>query len=141
MPKDSFIREKFTRERSAARKFAQEYFERYPKDRYQTAVESLAQSAVGEYRVHDEAATRADRGGSRVMKCSRCEDCGWVCENHPERSWEGEHACTCGGAGMPCPRCNEPKGTRRRGCRRASRLSSTKRAGAISDREIDISEY
>ncbi|SHH62922.1 hypothetical protein SAMN05443248_5464 [Bradyrhizobium erythrophlei] len=44
------------------------------------------------------------------MKCSRCEDCGWVCENHPERPWEGEHACTCGGAGMPCPRCNEPQG-------------------------------
>jgi hypothetical protein len=40
MPKDPFIREKFTRERSAARKFAQEYFERYPKDRYQTEVES-----------------------------------------------------------------------------------------------------
>ena len=38
--KDPFIREKFTRERSAARKLAQEYFERYPKDRYQTEVES-----------------------------------------------------------------------------------------------------
>ncbi len=30
MPQDPFIREKFTRERSAARKLAQEYFERYP---------------------------------------------------------------------------------------------------------------
>jgi hypothetical protein len=40
MTKDPFIREKFTRERSAARKVAQEYFERYPKDRYQTEVES-----------------------------------------------------------------------------------------------------
>ena len=28
------------------------------------------------------------------MKCSLCEDCGWVCE--------GDHACTCGGAGAPC---------------------------------------
>ena len=37
---DPFIREKFTRERSAARKLAREYFERYPKDRYQTEVES-----------------------------------------------------------------------------------------------------
>jgi len=27
-----------------------------------------------------------------------CEDCGWVCESHPDRPWEGEHACTCGGA-------------------------------------------
>ena len=43
---------------------------------------------------------------SLVMKCSLCEDCGWVCENHPEKPWEGEHACTCGGAGAPCPECN-----------------------------------
>jgi hypothetical protein len=40
------------------------------------------------------------------MKCSPCEDCGWVCENHPVRPWEGQHACRCGGAGMPCPSCN-----------------------------------
>jgi hypothetical protein len=40
MPKDPFIREKFTKERSAARTFAKDYFERYPKDRYQTEVES-----------------------------------------------------------------------------------------------------
>jgi hypothetical protein len=38
IPKDPFIREKFTREQSAARKHAREYFERYPKD--QTEVES-----------------------------------------------------------------------------------------------------
>jgi hypothetical protein len=40
MPRDPFIREKFTREHTAARKLAKEYFERYPKDRYQTEVES-----------------------------------------------------------------------------------------------------
>jgi hypothetical protein len=40
------------------------------------------------------------------MKCDCCEDCGWVCENHPEKPWGGEHACGCGGAGMPCPNCN-----------------------------------
>jgi hypothetical protein len=40
MPKDPFIREKFTRERSAARKLAAEYFQRFSKDRYQTEVES-----------------------------------------------------------------------------------------------------
>jgi hypothetical protein len=39
MPRDPFIREKFTREHVAARKLAREYFERYPKDRYQTEVE------------------------------------------------------------------------------------------------------
>ena len=40
MPRDPFIREKFTRERSAARQLAVEYFRRFPKDRYQTEVES-----------------------------------------------------------------------------------------------------
>jgi hypothetical protein len=40
------------------------------------------------------------------MICSVCEDCGWVCENHLDRPWEGEHARTCGGAGAPCPPCN-----------------------------------
>jgi hypothetical protein len=40
MPDDPFIREKFTKERNAARKHAAEYFERFPKDRYQTEVES-----------------------------------------------------------------------------------------------------
>jgi hypothetical protein len=35
-----FVREKFTRERTAAKKLAAEYFERFPKERYQTEVES-----------------------------------------------------------------------------------------------------
>jgi hypothetical protein len=39
---------------------------------------------------------------------SLCEDCGWVCETHPGRPWEGDHACDCGGAGAPCPWCNLP---------------------------------
>jgi hypothetical protein len=29
-----------------------------------------------------------------------------VCESHPDRPREGEHACRCGGAGMPFPNCN-----------------------------------
>ena len=40
MSRDPFIREKFTKERSAVRTFAKDYFERHPKDRYQTEVES-----------------------------------------------------------------------------------------------------
>ena len=40
MPTDQFIREKSTKERSAARKLAAEYFDRYPKDRYLTEIES-----------------------------------------------------------------------------------------------------
>ena len=37
-----------------------------------------------------------------TMKCQRCEDGGWVCENHPDRAYP----CECDGAGMPCPDCN-----------------------------------
>jgi hypothetical protein len=33
MPRDPYIREKFTRDRTYARKLAAEYFERFPKDR------------------------------------------------------------------------------------------------------------
>ena len=40
MPRDPFIREKFTRERTAARKHAKEYFQRFPKARYRTEIES-----------------------------------------------------------------------------------------------------
>jgi hypothetical protein len=40
MPQDPFIREKFAMERSATTKWAKVYFERHPKDRYQTEVES-----------------------------------------------------------------------------------------------------
>jgi hypothetical protein len=43
------------------------------------------------------------------MTCPRCDDTGWVCENHPDRPWEGERACQCGGAGAPCPDCKKAK--------------------------------
>jgi hypothetical protein len=39
MPADPYIREKFTREQSSARKLATQYFRYYPKDRYDTEVE------------------------------------------------------------------------------------------------------
>lgn len=42
------------------------------------------------------------------MTCKVCKDVGWVCENHPERPWEGPEACKCDGAGAPCPACNIP---------------------------------
>ncbi|PAY05385.1 hypothetical protein CK489_28765 [Bradyrhizobium sp. UFLA03-84] len=41
--------------------------------------------------------------------CILCDDTGWVCENHPDQPWTGNHACRCGGAGAPCPKCNRPK--------------------------------
>jgi hypothetical protein len=40
MPKDPYIREKYTKDRTAARRHAEAYFQRFPKDRYQTEVES-----------------------------------------------------------------------------------------------------
>ena len=40
MPSDPFVREKFARERTAARNLAAEYFQRFPKERYHTEVES-----------------------------------------------------------------------------------------------------
>jgi hypothetical protein len=43
MPRDPYIREKFTRDLSFARQVAREYFQRYPKDRYETEVESWRQ--------------------------------------------------------------------------------------------------
>ena len=39
-PRDPFVRQKFTRERTAAKKLAAEYFQRFRKERYQTEVES-----------------------------------------------------------------------------------------------------
>jgi len=37
------------------------------------------------------------------MNCLKCQDTGWVCENHPEKPFD--FGC-CGGAGMPCE-CNK----------------------------------
>ena len=43
------------------------------------------------------------------MSCKRCDDGGWVCENHPRLPWDGtssrDDACHCGGAGAQCPNC------------------------------------
>jgi hypothetical protein len=44
------------------------------------------------------------------MPCLNCEDEGWVCETHPDQPFSGPHACRCGGAGMPCPKCNPSSG-------------------------------
>jgi hypothetical protein len=38
--REPYVREKFTRTIVAARELAREYFERYPKDRYETKVEA-----------------------------------------------------------------------------------------------------
>ena len=43
-----------------------------------------------------------------TIKCTRCDDAGWVCESHILRPWTGPRACGCGAAGAPCGRCNAP---------------------------------
>jgi hypothetical protein len=40
MPREPYVRDKYTREQSTARQVALEYFKYYPKDRYDTVVES-----------------------------------------------------------------------------------------------------
>jgi hypothetical protein len=40
VPPDPYVREKFTRNLIHARQLAREYFERYPKNRYETVVET-----------------------------------------------------------------------------------------------------
>lgn len=42
-----------------------------------------------------------------MAKCKKCQDEGWVCENHPDKPWDRSMAggCQCG-AGMPCIECN-----------------------------------
>ena len=40
VPPDPYVREKFTRNIIAAREQAREYFKRYPKDRFETVVET-----------------------------------------------------------------------------------------------------
>ncbi|HYD66144.1 hypothetical protein [Azospirillum sp.] len=41
--------------------------------------------------------------------CPGCDGTGWVCEDHQDQPWDGPHACSCGAAGAPCPRCNWPE--------------------------------
>jgi hypothetical protein len=49
-------------------------------------------------------------GNAMSDTCGICDGCGWVCENHPDRPWIGTSsradACDCGGAGVPCSKCN-----------------------------------
>lgn len=47
--------------------------------------------------------------GDVVMIC-QCAGTGWVCENHPDKPWEGlmpdGFETCCGGLGAPCEKCN-----------------------------------
>jgi hypothetical protein len=58
VPKDPFVREKFTRERSAAKKLAAEYFQRFPTGRLPDRGRELAKPAIAKYRIHHETVER-----------------------------------------------------------------------------------
>ena len=54
------------------------------------------------YTIEEFSLTIINDPSAYMSMCPRCNGCGWVCENHPERPWSGKQACKCGGAGMPC---------------------------------------
>jgi hypothetical protein len=47
-------------------------------------------------------------------ECTTCHGARWVCEEHPDKPWDGAsaapEACHCGGAGAPCLACNPSDG-------------------------------
>jgi DNA-directed RNA polymerase alpha subunit len=67
MPRDPFLREKFSRVHTAARTLAIEYFERYPKERYQTEVESWRRQKYDKRKSLSNQATRRDRAEGEQM--------------------------------------------------------------------------
>ena len=130
MPRDPFIREKFIREHTAARKLAKEYFERYPKDRYQTEVESWRnlQSSNIEFTMK-----RLREPKPPSARCAKTA-AGFA------KPIPVDH----GKASTPAPAAPPELLVRavtrvtliqHRGCRRALRPNLTRRAGAIDDRQ------
>src|SRR5262252_4756539 len=45
------------------------------------------------------------------IECQLCGGARWVCEDHTDKPWgdasDRPDACHCGGAGLPCPACNQ----------------------------------
>ena len=44
--------------------------------------------------------------------CDNCLDQYWVCENHSAVPWNDGDPICCGGAGKPCPKCNDGRDVR-----------------------------
>jgi hypothetical protein len=66
-----------------------------------------------------------------TMKCTLCEDCGWVSESHPDRPWNGEHACNAAPLARHVRDAIQAVRTIRRDRQELSGLNSTREAGAI----------
>lgn len=73
------------------------------------AYEEYGPSGLEGYMVDFEDNTSAlvDKDNVKIF-CNNCDGMGWVCENHPNKPWDGisnrKNACGCG-AGMPCGKC------------------------------------
>jgi hypothetical protein len=82
----------------------------------------------------------ANQGGPvRMMVCKRCDDSGWVCEEHPGRPWAGPHACIVAQRECLVHSATSPKMARSRECLKVSRPASI-RAGAISDGSAEFED-
>jgi hypothetical protein len=44
---------------------------------------------------------RIEQAGMSTPSCTVCEVCGWACEDHAHSPSSGDHACICGGTGIP----------------------------------------
>ncbi len=58
-------------------------------------------------------------------ECSRCDSTGWVCENHSDRPWDGEKACSCGDPGPPATYPTQTTRLDFRGAFNETRVSTT----------------
>ena len=67
-----------------------------------------------------------------MPQCPRCQDVGWVCENHTWRPWAKDkpYGCECG-VGVPCPDCNAIVDASHRRPRASSSASTTCAESAV----------
>jgi len=73
MPSDPFIREKFTRESSTARRAVREYFKRYPKEQFQTGVKTSMTSVTAEWKIAEVFGIGTVDPGRACRRMVKCE--------------------------------------------------------------------
>jgi hypothetical protein len=73
MPSDPFIREKFTRESSTARRAVREYFKRYPKEQFQTDVKTSMTSVTAEWKIAEVFGIGTVDPGRACRRMVKCE--------------------------------------------------------------------
>ena len=73
MPSDPFIREKFTRESSTARRAVREYFKRYLKEQFQTDVKTSMTSVTAEWKIAEVFGIGTVDPGRACRRMVKCE--------------------------------------------------------------------